>query len=92
MLWSSTFEQRLIMAFLSPQEDDFCKWLAAFRMASRGKSAGSTGHSEEVRACKMFLDMQRPSKMSQQVSTVQEYISGEGRTPRPWIGYVSHRV
>eukprot|EP00117_Sycon_ciliatum_P046740 scpid12531/ scgid33449/ Fermitin family homolog 1; Kindlin-1; Unc-112-related protein 1 len=42
--------------------DEFCTWLAAFRMASRGKSAGSTGHREEVKACEMFLDIQRTGK------------------------------
>ena len=42
-------------------------WLAACRMASRGKAAGSAGYDSEKEACSVFINMLTPLKKGEEV-------------------------
>eukprot|EP00117_Sycon_ciliatum_P020868 scpid28254/ scgid18455/ Fermitin family homolog 1; Kindlerin; Kindlin syndrome protein; Kindlin-1; Unc-112-related protein 1 len=47
-------------------EEEFAMWLAACRMASRGKAAGSAGFESEKEACGVFVSMLTPLKKAEE--------------------------
>lgn len=43
------------------QEDQYAKWMAACRMASKGRSLADSSYDSEVQSIKSFLSMQKPA-------------------------------
>lgn len=44
-----------------PQEDQYAKWMAACRLASKGRSLADSSYDSEVASIKSFLSMQKPA-------------------------------
>ena len=50
-----------ISAYLSPsQEEQYCRWMAACKLASTGRTMADSSYEAEVRALQSFLGMQHP--------------------------------
>ena len=43
------------------QETQYSRWLAACRMAAKGKTMADSGYDSEVKAIQAFLSMQHPA-------------------------------
>lgn len=43
------------------QEDQYAKWMAACRLASKGRSLADSSYDSEVASIKSFLSMQKPA-------------------------------
>lgn len=43
------------------QEDQYARWLAAMRLAAKGKSLADSSYESEVKSIQAFLAMQHPS-------------------------------
>ncbi len=46
------------------QEEQYAKWMAAFRLASKGRSIGESSYETERESILALLNMQRPSSSS----------------------------
>lgn len=65
ILFSFPREQTLTFVFFF-QEEQYAKWMAAFRLASKGRSIGEPSYETERESILALLNMQRPSSNSQQ--------------------------
>ena len=52
---------RLKHFFIFFQETQYSRWLAACRMAAKGKTMADSGYDSEVKAIQAFLSMQHPA-------------------------------
>ena len=43
------------------QENQYAKWMAAFRLASKGKTMADSSYESEVQSIIAFLNMQHPA-------------------------------
>lgn len=43
------------------QEEQYAKWMAACRLASKGRSLADSSYDSEVASIKSFLSMQKPA-------------------------------
>jgi hypothetical protein len=50
-----------LLIFLKSQEDQYAKWMAAFRLASKGKTMADASYDTEVQSLIAFLNMQHPA-------------------------------
>ena len=46
------------------QEDQYARWMAAFRLASKGRTMADSSYEGEVRSIASLLSMQRPAPPS----------------------------
>ena len=44
------------------QEDQYARWMAAIKLASRGKSLADASYQSEVRGIQAFLSLQQPAR------------------------------
>ena len=63
------------------QEDQYAKWMAACRLASKGKTMANSSYDMEVKSILAFLHMQRPA-LDQVDSSNIEVHPDELVTPR----------
>ena len=47
--------------FLPQQELQYAQWMAAFRLAAKGKTMADSGYNSEVKSIQAFLSMQHPA-------------------------------
>ena len=50
-----------MVAAFSLQKDQYCKWMAACRLASTGKTMADSSYETEVQSITAFLNMQHPA-------------------------------
>jgi len=43
-------------------EDQYARWMAAMRLASKGKSLADSSYQSEVRGIQAFLSLQQPAR------------------------------
>lgn len=43
------------------QEEQYCKWMAACKLAAKGKTMADSSYDNEVKSLQTFLNMQHPS-------------------------------
>jgi len=81
-------------------EDQYAKWLAAFRLASKGKSMADSAYDNEVRQILDFLSIQHPAPL---VSHVTSNVPSSDVNPDDFVcpkhlrkaksrGYLVHRI
>lgn len=51
------------------QEEQYAKWMAAFRLASKGRSIGEASYETERESILALLNMQRPTSSSSQANS-----------------------
>lgn len=49
------------MILISKQENQYSRWMAACRLAAKGKSMADSGFDSEVKSIQAFLSMQHPA-------------------------------
>lgn len=62
------------------QEDQYAKWMAACRLASKGRSLADSSYESEVQSIKSFLNMQKPAhapavSINPNLIDAQEYLA-----------------
>lgn len=61
--WNKILLPFLLNLFLFPfQEDQYARWMAAMRLASKGKSLADSSYQSEVRGIQAFLSLQQPAR------------------------------
>ena len=56
----------MVIRFLISQEEQYAEWMAAFRLASKGRSIEETSYETERESILALLHMQIPSSNGQQ--------------------------
>ena len=51
----------MIILILNLQEEQYAKWMAACRLAAKGRSLADSSYEAEVRSITAFLQLQHPS-------------------------------
>ena len=65
LLFTSLFKLLVII----PQEEQYCKWMAACKLASKGKTMADSSFDTEVHALQKFLAMQKTTPSPEKVAS-----------------------